>query len=58
MEAQKLKQGGNKMSDPRIQVKGGLLNTEEEKAVINASKNQESYKIDLDKFNQIERCKF
>ena len=27
-------------------------------AVINASKLQESYDIDLDKFNQIERCKF
>ena len=27
-------------------------------AVINASKQQESYKIDLDKFNQIERTKF
>ena len=27
-------------------------------AVINASKQQSTYEIDLDKFNQIERCKF
>ena len=27
-------------------------------AVVNASKQQESYKIDLEKFNQIERIKF
>ena len=27
-------------------------------AVINANKQQESYNIDLDEFNQIERCKF
>ena len=27
-------------------------------AVINSNKQQESYNIDLDKFNQIERCKF
>lgn len=27
-------------------------------AVVNANKNQENYFIDLEKFNQIERCKF